>query len=299
MRIGVVEGRTAFLLEGRFADAATVSGGRVTAAPAAMFTQWAELNSAYRKAVDEDFHDLGERVPGIPVPLPRQVFAVGANYHRHVEEAGAEPPERPLIFTKFPSCLTGPTASIEVSSDSIDWEVELVAVIGQAADRVPAGHGWKHVAGLTVGQDITDRVLQFDGSHPQFSLSKSRRTFGPLGPVLVTPDEFDDPDDLEIGCALNGEPQQAARTSDLIFPVPLLVEYLSSVCTLYPGDVIFTGTPSGVGAFMKPATFLRPGDALTSWVEGIGSLTNTVAEAPPSAGAAIPAPVGIWRESRD
>ncbi|GAA5088260.1 2-keto-4-pentenoate hydratase/2-oxohepta-3-ene-1,7-dioic acid hydratase in catechol pathway [Thermocatellispora tengchongensis] len=299
MRIGVVEGRTAFLRDGRYADAATVSGGKVLADPTSMYTQWKELNSAYQNAADEEFHDLGEKVLSIPVPSPRQVFAVGANYRLHIEEAGAEPPKRPLIFTKFPSCLTGPTASIEAPSDSIDWEVELVAVIGQHADHVPAGHGWDYVAGLTVGQDITDRVLQFDGSHPQFSLSKSRRTFGPLGPALVTPDEFEDPDDLEIGCALNGETQQASRTSDLIFPVPLLVEYLSSVCTLYPGDLIFTGTPSGVGAFKKPATFLRPGDILTSWVEGIGSLTNTVTEAPPSTGTAIPAPVGSWSGVND
>jgi 2-keto-4-pentenoate hydratase/2-oxohepta-3-ene-1,7-dioic acid hydratase in catechol pathway len=148
-------------------------------------------------------------------------------------------------------------------------------VIGVRAEHVRSGDAWSHVAGLTVGQDVSDRALQLAGTHPQFSLGKSFPGFGPLGPSVVTLDEFGDPDDLELGCALDGETMQHARTSDLIFPVPDLIARLSAVCPLLPGDLIFTGTPAGVGAFRRPAVFLQPGQQLTSWVEGIGQLRNS------------------------
>jgi 2-keto-4-pentenoate hydratase/2-oxohepta-3-ene-1,7-dioic acid hydratase in catechol pathway len=208
-----------------------------------------------------------------PVPAPRQVFAIGLNYRSHAEEAGMAVPEVPATFTKFPACLAGPYDEVEVCGATTDWEVELVVVIGAPADRVAEADSWSHVAGLTVGQDITDRTLQI-AAGAQFSLGKSRRGFGPMGPWIVTTDELADPDDLALGCSVDGETVQDARTSDLIFDVPRLVAELSAILPLLPGDVIFTGTPAGVGFTRQPARFLQAGQVLESWIEGIGRLRN-------------------------
>jgi 2-keto-4-pentenoate hydratase/2-oxohepta-3-ene-1,7-dioic acid hydratase in catechol pathway len=179
----------------------------------------------------------------------------------------------PATFTKFPASLAGPYDDIEITGDSIDWEVEVVAVIAMQADHVNEADAWGHVAGLTVGQDISDRHLQF-AAGAQFSLGKSRRGYGPMGPWLVTLDEIPNPDDLALGCSLDGEKIQDARTSDLIFSVPRLIAELSTILPLLPGDVIFTGTPAGVGIVRKPPRFLARGQVLESWVEGIGTIRN-------------------------
>ena len=189
-------------------------------------------------------------------------------------ESDFSAPEEPSAFTKFPSCIAGPGSDIPIVSGTVDWEVELVAVIGSIAHHIGEGQGWDYVAGLTVGQDISERTVQLRPPVPQFSLGKSFPAFGPIGPELVTPDELDDPDDLEIGCAVNGRQVQLARTSELIFSVPELVSRLSAIVTLYPGDLIFTGTPAGVGHARTPPEYLRPGDHLTSTIEGIGTLHN-------------------------
>jgi 2-keto-4-pentenoate hydratase/2-oxohepta-3-ene-1,7-dioic acid hydratase in catechol pathway len=162
---------------------------------------------------------------------------------------------------------------VELPSDNVDWEVELVVVIGREARRVPAEKGWDYVAGLTVGQDLSWRAVQTRGPAPQFSIGKSYPGFSPIGPVVVTPDEFADKDDLAIRCALDGEVLQDGRTSDLIFPVAELVSRLSESLTLYPGDLVFTGTPQGVGMGRKPQRFLVPG-TLVSHLEGVGDLTT-------------------------
>lgn len=177
----------------------------------------------------------------------------------------------PATFTKFPSCLTGPRASVALPTDTVDWEVELVVVIGSAAHRVEEPDGWAHVAGLTVGQDLSERTLQFEAGG-QFSLGKSHRGFGPTGPWVVTPDELDDPDDLRLGCSVDGEVVQDGRTGDMVFSAPRLVAELSAVVTLLPGDLIFTGTPEGVGIGRQPPRFLQPGQVLESWVDGIGTM---------------------------
>jgi 2-keto-4-pentenoate hydratase/2-oxohepta-3-ene-1,7-dioic acid hydratase in catechol pathway len=182
-------------------------------------------------------------------------------------------PDVPATFTKFPASLAGPFDDIEIVNGTVDWEVELVAVVGTRADRVGESDAWSHIAGLTVGQDISDRTLQF-AAGSQFSLGKSRRGYGPMGPWLVTPDEVPDPDDLALGCSVDGETVQDARTSDLIFSVPRLVAELSSVLPLLPGDVLFTGTPAGVGATRQPPRFLTAGQELVTWVEGIGTIRN-------------------------
>jgi 2-keto-4-pentenoate hydratase/2-oxohepta-3-ene-1,7-dioic acid hydratase in catechol pathway len=207
------------------------------------------------------------------------VFGIGLNYRSHAAEAGMEVPTVPATFTKFPASITGPNASVELPNGTVDWEVELVAVVARRADRVAANDAWSHIAGLTVGQDLSDRTLQF-AAGGQFSLGKSYRGFAPLGPWLVTPDELDDPDDLALGCSIDGETVQDARTSDLVFGVPQLIAELSAVVPLLPGDIIFTGTPGGVGFTRRPPRYLKPGQTLDSWVEGVGSIrTRFVATA--------------------
>lgn len=211
-------------------------------------------------------------VLGPPVPRPRQCFAVGLNYHSHAEESGLAVPPAPLVFTKFPGCLVGPTADIELRAATVDFEVELVAVIGPGGRDIAAADAWGHVAGLTVGQDISDRALQFASSPPHFDLGKSRDGYGPIGPMVVSTDLVAHPADLALSCSVNGEVRQEDRTSGLIVDVPTLIEYLSGVLTLFPGDLLFTGTPAGVG--MTDGRFLAPGDVLESTIESLGTLRN-------------------------
>jgi len=288
MRIARIENRPVLLRGEGVVDIARASAGRFGTDPNAPFTDWIAFHE-WASTVDDPGEPLGARSLGNPVPHPTQVFGVGANYREHLKEAGAaaaaagrtvEIPTSPLIFTKFPSCLAGPFDPIPIPAATIDWEVELVVVIGVRAEHVAIEDAWSHVAGLTVGQDITDRTLQFQGIAPQFSMGKSLPGFGPLGPSVVTLDDVADPDDLELGCSLDGDVMQRARTSDLIFDVPDLIARLSAVCPLLPGDIIFTGTPSGVGMFRKPQLFLKPGQELTSWIEGIGELRNPTIDAP-------------------
>jgi 2-keto-4-pentenoate hydratase/2-oxohepta-3-ene-1,7-dioic acid hydratase in catechol pathway len=212
-------------------------------------------------------------VLGAPVPEPRSCFAIGLNYGSHAAESGMEVPSVPVVFTKFPSCLVGPHDDVVLAATAADYEVELVVVVGRTARDVPVEQAWDHVLGLTVGQDISDRALQFAAQPPHFDLGKSRDTYGPTGPVVVSPDLLDDPDDLELWCEVDGERRQHDRTSSLIVDVPHLVAYLSSILTLHPGDLVFTGTPDGVGAASQQ--FLRPGDVVTSHVEGIGTMRNS------------------------
>ena len=206
------------------------------------------------------------------VPRPEKVFGIGLNYRSHAGESNMELPPAPLTFTKFPSCLVGPQADIVLSGAAVDWEVEIVVAIGTGGRHIPQAEAWNHVAGITLGQDVSDRVVQLTGKPPQFSLGKSFDTYGPIGPALVSVDAFADPDDIELWCDVAGERMQHARTSDLIFPVAELVSYLSGICTLTPGDLIFTGTPDGVGG--PRGRFLKDGELVESWAEGIGTLRN-------------------------
>jgi 2,4-diketo-3-deoxy-L-fuconate hydrolase len=236
-----------------------------------VYEHWDEVRAlAERVAAPEAPLDV--QALQAPVPRPRQVFAIGLNYAAHAAEAGLEQPTFPPTFTKFPTCLTGPDATVELPSAFVDWEVELVVVMGRFAYEVAAGEGWRHVAGLTVGQDLSERIVQTRPPAPQFSLGKSFPGFGPIGPWVITPDELADPDDLALGCSVNGEQVQKSRTSDLIFGVDALVQHLSSITPLLPGDLIFTGTPSGVGGTRTPPRFLAPGDELVSTIEGIGTI---------------------------
>lgn len=216
---------------------------------------------------------------GPPVPDPKQVFAYGLNYRDHIEEMdevdylGRTTNEAPVVFTKFPDCLVGPAAPVKLVGDHCDYECELVAAIGAETRNIDRSQAWDRVAGLMIGQDISDRALQVAATPPQFNLGKSRESFGPTGPALVSPDLVDNPDDLAISCRVNGELRQNSRTSYLMRPVAEIVAYLSSILTLHPGDLIFTGTPGGVGH--AQGLYLRPGDVILSEIEGLGALENT------------------------
>jgi 2,4-diketo-3-deoxy-L-fuconate hydrolase len=277
MRIATVDGRLCLGTDRGWADVAASSGGRFDADPQAIYERWAEFTGWADGYSPGGEPSLVTGELGAPVPRPRQAFGAGLNYADHAGEAGLELPIAPLIFAKYPSCISGPADPLIVSTDSIDWEVELVAVIGTRSRHVPASEAWGAVAGLTIGQDISDRTLQWSGgATPQFSLGKSGPGFGPIGPVLVTPEELADRDDLAIECRLNGEVVQSSRTRHLIFGVPALVAYLSSHVTLLPGDLIFTGTPAGVGMARTPPRYLADGDELVSTIEGIGEFTTRV-----------------------
>jgi 2-keto-4-pentenoate hydratase/2-oxohepta-3-ene-1,7-dioic acid hydratase in catechol pathway len=267
--------RAVLVLGNEIADVAKASDGRFGPDPMSVFDDWPAF-ADFAMNVTTGTAPLVETDLRCPVPAPRQVFAIGLNYRSHAEESGMTVPSVPATFTKFPASLSGPFDDIEIVNGTIDWEVELVAVIGRRADRVDEGEAWAHVAGLTVGQDISDRNLQF-AAGAQFSLGKSRRGYGPMGPWIVTVDEVPDPDDLALGCSVDGATMQDARTGDLIFSVPQLIAELSAVLPLLPGDVIFTGTPAGVGATRQPARFLHKGELLESWIEGVGTIRNRCA----------------------
>jgi len=268
-------GRLALEVEGRAIDVEERSAGRFAADPMAAFRDWPaflEWGHAQRPT-EKDPATLAE-ILGPPVPRPAQVFAIGLNYRDHAEEAGLPIPSEPLVFTKFPSCLAGPTASVPLTSDRVDWEVEQVVVIGREAHRVSASRAWEHVAGFCGGQDVSDRRLQFAGKPPQFSLGKSAAAFGPIGPALVSLDAFEDPEALVLRCWVEGELMQESTTANLIFSVPELIEAISRICVLRRGDLIFTGTPAGVGSVREPRRYLAPGETIVSEIEGIGRLSN-------------------------
>lgn len=287
MRLANVDGRLN-LVTGvdTLVDVHTASAGRFGPDVAEAFQRWDEL---VEWAGSLDLAALpGESVEparlGNPAPQPRQVFAIGLNYVEHAAESKLDVPDSPTVFTKFASSLTGPNGDVVLPEGDVDWEVELVAVIGRYAENVAEDQAWSHVAGLTIGQDLSERRLQLSGPAPQFSLGKSHRGFGPIGPVLVTPDEFPDKDDLELGCSINGEQVQKGRTSAMVFPVPALIARLSAVTPLLPGDVIFTGTPSGVGLGRSPQRFLSAGDELVSYITGIGEMRQRMVPNPAKAG---------------
>ncbi|HEX9623000.1 MAG TPA: fumarylacetoacetate hydrolase family protein [Streptosporangiaceae bacterium] len=262
-------------------DVELASNGLFGPDPQAIYDQWAAFRT-WAQSLDNDapWTPFEACLLRSPAPRPRQVFAIGLNYNEHAAEAGfARPDTVPPVFTKFPTCITGPYGEIRLPAGGrTDWEVELVAVIGPGGFKIDAASAWAHVAGLAVGQDLSERILQMASPSPQFSLGKSYPGFGPIGPWLVTVDELGDPDDVELGCYVNGEEVQKGRTSELLFPVPTLIEKLSHVTPLLSGDVIFTGTPSGVGMARTPQRFLAPGDELVSYVEGIGELRHRLTD---------------------
>lgn len=213
-----------------------------------------------------------------PVPSPEKVICVGVNYADHARESGMTPPGEPVIFNKFPTTLRTHEDLIVLppESDAVDYEAELVAVIGRGGRRIAPQEALGHVAAYTCGNDVSARDWQKDKPAGQWLLGKSFDSFAPLGPELVTADEIPDPGNLRIQLRLNGQTMQDSSTREMIFPLAELVAYVSGVCTLSPGDLLFTGTPAGVGMGRKPPVWLKPGDTIEVEIEGIGILRNPV-----------------------
>jgi len=273
MHVGNLSDRLTLFTNQGAVDVEAVSNGLFGHDPQAVYDRWNEFAewAAHATVADKAVPYATENL-GPPAPRPRQVFAIGANYRAHAQEGNFPVQEFPMVFTKWVSSFTGPYADIVIPGKTVDWESELVVVVGKRARNVPAEQAWSYVAGLTVGQDLTERTVQLRGQAPQFAPSKSFPGFSPSGPWLATLDEFGDPSDLAIGCTLNGRQMQNARTSEMVFPIPRVIEELSHILTLEPGDVIFTGTPAGVGLHCDPPRFLAPGDELVTTIEGIGQM---------------------------
>ena len=214
-----------------------------------------------------------------PVPRPGKVLAIGLNYRDHAAETGRPLPERPVVFAKMPSCIIGPGAAIERPrvSEQVDWEGELCAVIGSGGRHISAADAEARVAGYMIGNDVSVRDWQYHSGN--WTMGKSFDTHGPTGPWLVTPDEVA-VRDLEIRTWVNGVLKQQSNTGQLIFGVGAIIEYLSAAFTLESGDVIFTGTPAGVGMARTPPEWLRAGDVVRIEISGLGVLENPVVEEP-------------------
>jgi 2-keto-4-pentenoate hydratase/2-oxohepta-3-ene-1,7-dioic acid hydratase in catechol pathway len=272
-RLVNVEGRAALVAGDHYFDLEEVSAGSFSAEPMDAIGHPERLASLSRMLSGNTPSGLVASASlGPPVPSPQKSFGVGLNYQAHADEGGMDVPDTPLVFTKFPSCLVGPTADVELRSDFCDYEGELVVVIGPGGKDIARADAWDHVFGLMIGQDISDRVVQFAAQPPHFDLGKSFDTFGPVGPVLVSVDEVTARDDLRIVTAVNGEVRQDASTAEMIFDVPTLISYLSRITTLVPGDIIFTGTPDGIG--VAQGKFLADGDVITTTIDGLGTMTN-------------------------
>jgi 2,4-diketo-3-deoxy-L-fuconate hydrolase len=281
VKIANVKGRLAIIVsEGKAVDVETASSGKFSASIHEAYNEWTDF-VAWAKTIDVSLaQDFVDTDLDSPVPTPRQIFAIGMNYAKHAAEGGFSVPEEPTIFTKFQSSITGPYNDVAIPvGGKNDWEAELIAVIGKEARNVSAEDAFEYVAGYTMGQDISERVTQGKGPAPQFSFAKSFETFGPTGPVVVTIDEFADPNDIELGCSVDGDVRQSDSSNDLVFSVPQLIEYLSARLTLFPGDLIWTGTPSGVGLGRKPQVYLNVGEELVTWGKGIGQMRNKIVAA--------------------
>lgn len=272
-RLANVGGRASLVRNDNYFDLETLSGSRLSSNLMAAMKHPDQLATLSASLDDQTpTGALADVVLGPPVPAPQKSFGIGLNYKNHAAESDMELPENPVVFTKFPSCIVGPTADVELRSEGCDYEGELLVVIGPGGKDIALGDAWGHVLGLMVSQDISDRPAQFMAKPPQFNLGKSFDTFGPIGPVLVSTDEVPNRDDLHLTTTINDEVRQDDTTANLIFDVPTLVSFLSSITTLVPGDVIFTGTPAGVGAAQRK--YLKDGDVITTTIDGLGTMTN-------------------------
>lgn len=208
---------------------------------------------------------------------PQKIIAIGLNYRDHAEETGAQLPEKPIVFAKYPNTIAAPGENISIPpiTQQADYEAELGVIIGRPARNVSAESALEHIFGYINCNDVSSRDLQFSEGG-QWTRSKSIDTFFPIGPYIATADEVPDPQALSVRCVLNGEVMQDGTTADMIFPVAELIAFLSTGMTLLPGDIISTGTPAGVGTARDPKVFLKEGDEVTVEIQGLGTLTNPV-----------------------
>ncbi len=276
-RLANVDGRAALVtgdgVDAEYHDLERASGGRFGPDPMAAIAGYETLAAIDATLTDRSAEGrLVDASLRAPAPRPRHVFGIGMNYADHAAETGREPPSIPVVFTKFSGSISDPGAAIPIHHEAVDYEAEAVVAIGRRAANVAAAEAWSYVAGVTGGQDISDRALQYAATPAHFDLGKSRDGYGPIGPMLVSVDLLDDPDDIAVTCTVNGEIRQSSSTSNLIFSVPTLVEYLSAILTLQPGDLIFTGTPDGVG--IATGRLLRAGDVVETHIGGVGTMIN-------------------------
>ena len=220
------------------------------------------------------FDIAGLRI-GSPVARPTKLICIGLNYARHAAESGMTPPPEPVVFMKAPDCLIGPNDEIAVppNSTATDYEVELSIVIGKRALYLKSeSEARSHILGYSISQDVSERHWQIERAG-QWVKGKSFPTFNPMGPVIVTSDEFN-PDDVRLYCSVDGEKRQDSRTSDLIFGIDHIIWYVSQFMELFPGDIINTGTPEGVGMGFKPTKYLQRGQKVVTGIEGIGEMVS-------------------------
>jgi 2,4-diketo-3-deoxy-L-fuconate hydrolase len=280
MRLANLNGRATLVFDQGTIDVEKASGGRFSSETDTLVGQF----DALREWLDQDKPDIVEfttpdklmRDPGLGpvINQPGQVFAIGLNYRTHAREMSLVLPTKPMVFTKFPSSVTGANSTFPIVSATTDWESELVVIFGKRGRHVPVDQALSYVAGYCVGQDLSDRELQLLGSPAQFSMGKSYENFAPFGPWLTTTDVIPNPNNLAISCDVNGVRFQDSNTGDMVFSVAELVSYLSSIVEIRPGDIMFTGSPDGVGQGQKPPKFLQPGDVVVTTIEGLGTLRN-------------------------
>ena len=279
-RFGCVDGRAVLVTDSlaSYVDIEKVSGKKLPSEPMACLERWSEVCSlagSLESVEASELTTLDLNKLGCPVPRPRQIFAIGINYKAHAAEMNNPLPKEPLVFTKFQSSLNSPNGALTLVGEKCDFEAELVAVIATGGRNISASKAWDHIAGLCVGQDVSDRALQYANTPPQFSLGKSRAGFTPIGPWITDAASLATRANLEMTCRVSGEIMQHTQTDDMIFEIPEIISYLSSICELFSGDVIYTGTPSGVGAGRTPQRFLRSGDLIETTIQDLGTLTNT------------------------
>ncbi len=228
-------------------------------------------------SVNDPGHAMHVRLKS-PICRPSKIICLGKNYAEHAREGGFDNPDKPLLFCKAPSALSGPFDPIVLpqSSGQVDWEVELAVIIGKACKRISRTNAMDYIAGFTIMNDVSAREAQFGDT--QWFRGKSFDTFAPLGPVLVTPDEIGNFNNLQLTTRVDGVLMQDGNTRDLIYDIPFLIEYISKDMTLIPGDIISTGTPSGVGIFRNPPVVLKPGNVVECRIDAIGSIINRVIE---------------------
>ena len=272
-KLANIDGKSSLIHGDSYYDINSISQGEITSDPSYILDSLDDLHDLSSKI--DNFEPTGlieNSLLGAPVTNSRNCYAVGLNYRAHAEESDMEIPPFPMVFTKHTSCIVGPFDNIEMRSDIVDYEAELVLVIGKKGKNISKENAWDHVAGLTVGQDISDRAVQFHATPAQFNLGKSFDTFGPIGPYLVSPDSVANKNAVHLECHINNELRQESSTDDLIFTVPDIISYISEFLTLNTGDLIFTGTPSGVGA--TQGKLLKDGDIITTSIKEIGTIKN-------------------------
>jgi 2,4-didehydro-3-deoxy-L-rhamnonate hydrolase len=279
MKLANIANRPAIVKDGRELDIATASKGRIELHLGVLsdLSLHGELRNLADSAADTDWRHFDRRDLG-RVSRPYKAIGVALNYRGHAEESNLPIPDEPSVFAKFASSVVGPYDPIVIppAFDKVDYEAEVVIVMGATGRNISEHDAWSYVAGVTAGQDISDRKEQWRKPINQFTLPKSYDTFSPIGPYLVTLDEFEDIDDIEVVGHVDDLEVQRGRTSDLIFSVPELIAWLSKRVTFEPGDLIFTGTPAGCGVRRTPRLYLRDGMVLRTEVAGVGTMENPV-----------------------